>query len=588
MKILIEKNYIGGSVMNFKTKKFFSLFLSLVMVLGLVLASPLTASAEADHEVLHILHVNDIHGNVKGNDRNVIGFERLKTLVDTYRMENDNVLLLDAGDVLHGTTLATLSEGASIVELMNLLGVDAMVPGNHEFNYGYPRLLELQEMAEFPFVAANIVREADASSDFPRYEIFEFEGFKVGVFGLGTEETKEKSHPNNTMGVEFLDPIETSREMVAELEGKVDLIIALAHIGIDEETSVTTVDIAENVEGIHLIVDGHSHSQLDEGLLVNNTLIVQTGEWTKNIGKVEVHIRDGEILAIVPMLYSYEDLVDLDKNQEMVDKIAEIEAINETILERPVGRTLVDLEGAREVVRASESNLGNLITDAMLNLSGADIALTNGGGIRASIPEGDIVLGDVLTAFPFANYPVVIEVSGQDVIDALNHGVDAYPEPAGKFPHVAGMTYEIDTRGEVPLVTNVMVAGEELDLDAMYKLVTNDFMAAGGDGYTMFGGKTILFQYGLLSEVLAEYIEVLEEIDMAVEGRIREYVPALEEVEEETSPAEDIVHIVQPNEVLWRIGRRYNTTWQILAEYNSLKNPNLIFPNQEILIPMER
>ena len=211
--------------MNFRNKKILSLFLSLALVFGVILgASPMVAFAETEGSKLTIVHVNDVHGQVKGDD-NVIGFEKLTTIVNELKAEDPNVLLLNAGDTVHGTTLATLSGGESVVKLMNIMGFDAMTPGNHEFNYGYDRLLELNEMAEFPFLGANIVKEEDDTSDFEPYIIKEFDGFKVGIFGISTGETKVKSHPNNTLGIKFDDPIATSEKMVKELDDKVDIIV---------------------------------------------------------------------------------------------------------------------------------------------------------------------------------------------------------------------------------------------------------------------------------------------------------------------------------------------------------------------------
>ncbi|MDR7869635.1 MAG: 5'-nucleotidase C-terminal domain-containing protein [Tissierellaceae bacterium] len=562
--------------MNSINKKILSLFLSLVLILGVIIgAAPMVAFAETESSTLTIVHVNDVHGQVKGND-SVIGYEKLKTIVNDLKEENPNVLLLNAGDTLHGTTLATLSSGEAIVKLMNKMEFDAITPGNHEFNYGYDRLVELANMAEFSFLGANILKEDD-TSDFEPYIIKEFDGFKVGIFGISTQETKVKSHPNNTKGIKFEDPVATSEKIVKELEDKVDVIVGLFHVGIDEESEITSIDIAEKVDGIDILVDGHSHSTLPEGKLVNDTLIVQAHEWTKNIGVVELTIEDGNIVYKEAKLIKHEDTVETELDPEIVAEIEKIEANNKEILREVVGKTTVPLVGEREVVRAGESNLGNLITDVMLEISGADVAITNGGGIRASIDEGEITLEDILTTFPFTNYPVVIEVTGQTIVDALNYGVDAYPEAAGKFPHVAGMTFKIKTNDEANSVGEVRIKGEPIDLDAKYKLVTNDFMGAGGDGYTMFEGATILAEYGLLSEVLADYIRAEGEIEPKVEGRITE-------VEKEVE-AEVKKYIVKPGDVLWKIGKMFEKTYQELAEFNNIKNPHLIYPAQEILIP---
>ena len=178
---------------------------------------------------------------------------------------------------------------------MGLVGFDAMVPGNHDFNYGYDRLLELKERAKFPILGSNIVKESDGTSDFEPYIIKELEnGLKVGIFGLGTEETKYKSHPDNTKGVKFEDPVKVAKDMVKELEKEeVDFIIALVHLGIEGSLETTSKEIAENVKGIDLVVDGHSHELLNK--VYGDALLVQADSYTKNIGVVNVEIEDGQV-----------------------------------------------------------------------------------------------------------------------------------------------------------------------------------------------------------------------------------------------------------------------------------------------------
>ncbi|NLV88409.1 MAG: LysM peptidoglycan-binding domain-containing protein [Tissierellia bacterium] len=565
--------------MRLSNKKIVSLFLSLALIVSILVGSWTTVFAE-DVKTLTIVHVNDVHGQVVEDEGNgVIGYAKLATIVKELR-EDSNVLLLNAGDTLHGTNFATLNRGEAVINLMNLMGFNAMVPGNHEFNYGYERLLELRDMAEFPILGANIVKEADGTSDFESYIIEEFEGFKVGIFGLSTEETKVKAHPKYSEGLRFDSPIEVAKKLVGELQAEgVDLIIGLVHLGLDEESAkvaTTSEMLAEAVEGIDIIVDGHSHHKLPEGKLVNDTLIVQAHEWTKNIGIVEVKMVDGE-KEIVAKLLDYEAVKDVEGDKEVLAEIKKVETVNEEIMNQVIGKNLILLDGVREHVRGGETNLGNLATDAMLKASGADVVITNGGGIRASIEVGDITLGNAFEVFPFGNTLVTIEVTGATIKAALEHGVDAYPEVAGKFPHVAGMTYKIDPSKEAGnRVVEILVNGEEIDLEKTYALATNDFMASGGDGYEMFIGAPVLMEHGLLYETVVDYIKELGEVAYEVEGRIVEFVP------EEVEPQK---YVVVPGDVLWKIARKFGTTWEVLAEYNKLKNPHLIFPGQVILIP---
>lgn len=561
--------------MRLNYKKIFSLFLSLVLVLGVLVGTWTKAFAE-EATKLTIVHVNDVHGRISPDEREgAMGFGKFKAKLDQLRGENENLLLLDAGDVLHGTIDINISQGEAMINLMNLLGFDAMTPGNHDFNYGYERLLELRDMAEFPILGANIVKEADGSSDFEPYTIIEFDGFKVGIFGLSTEETKYKSHPKNTEGIKFENPVLVAEKMVKELkEQEVDVIIALVHLGIEGTAETTSKEVAEKVEGIDLIIDGHSHEELNE--VIGDTLLVQTGNYLSNIGIVDLEIEGGKVVKKEARLINTEELQDLEPDAEIEEEIRKIKERNEEVTDVVVGVTKVDLDGERANVRTGETNLGNLITDVMRKSTGADIAMTNGGGIRASIPAGEVKIKDILTAFPFTNTLAVIEVTGEEILAAMEHGVNLYPEQAGHFPHVSGMTYKFDPSKAVgERIVEVLVRGQPLVLDKKYTLVTNDFMASGGDGYTMFANKPFIAEGALLSDVLIEYFKEYKEVEPKVEGRIVVYEPAPEPQK----------YVVVPGDVLWKIARKFNTTWEVLAEFNKLKNPHLIFPGQVILIP---
>lgn len=498
-------------------RKILSVALALVMLVT-VFALPLEVFAAEEETVITILHTNDVHGNAMEDEKSgKLGFAKLKAFVDS----KEDAILLDAGDMTHGTTFATISSGVSIIELMNKLGYKAMVPGNHDYNYGKEGLAKLNDIADFPILQANIV-DANGKTTLNPNTIIEVNGVKVGIFGIVTPETKNKSNPKNTMGLTFVDYIKSAEEQVAELkEEGADVIVALVHLGLDAASVERSDVLAEKVDGIDLIVDGHSHSVLPEGKVVNDTLITQAGEHLKNIGEVTINVKNGEIVSKTAQLHPYEELKDLKANEDILKAIEKVEETNKPFLERVVGKTDVELDGVRENVRAGETNLGNLITDAMLDVSGADIAITNGGGIRASIDVGDITMGEILQSFPFTNYPVVLEIKGADVLEALEFGVDSAPEVVGKFPHVGGMTFKYDPN-QAPgnRVFDAMVGEEALDPEKTYKLVTNDFMAVGGDGYEMLAKGTKLAEYPLLSEVLAKYIEANETVKPEVEGRI--------------------------------------------------------------------
>jgi len=492
---------------------------------GDVLQIPGTEVVEepaTDEEVMiSIVHTNDTHARVEAGGYDGMGFERVATIVSQIEAANPNTLVLDAGDAFHGQTIATLNEGESIVKIFNEIGYDVMTPGNHDFNYGKERLLELDEMAEFPILAANVYYD-DYSEFLPGFTVKEIDGVKVGIFGIATPETVYKSHPANTEGLEFFDPVIASKLMVAKLEDDVDVIVGLVHLGLDESSIHTSRLVAENVEGIDLIVDGHSHTELPEGLMVGNTLIAQAGGYDNNVGIVDLVVKNGMVTSKSARLINKEEAAELEPDPAITAIIAEVKEANDLITEEFVSENSIELVGEREFVRTGETNLGNLITDSMVEFTGADVALTNGGGIRASIPADDITVGDVITVLPFGNYVVTIDVTGAEIVEALEHGLSAYPETLGAFPHIAGMNVVFDPSQEVgSRVVEVTVGEEELDMEATYSLATNDFLAAGGDDYTMFGDNEITALYPGLDEILIEYFKEYGTEGSPVEGRIQ-------------------------------------------------------------------
>lgn len=552
-------------------KKVFSLFLVMVMILSFSVVSM------AEDEVkITIVHTNDTHGRIlEDSYGGSMGFAKIATYVNMLREENPELLLIDAGDAFHGQTIAQLVRGESVAKVMNVMGYDVMAPGNHDFNYGYDRLLELGEMLEFPVIAGNIEKE-DGTQLLDGYIIKEVQGLKIGMFGLATPETEYKTHPNNVKGLDFTSPIEAAKLMVEELRDQVDILIAVGHIGEDEGSEFTSHKILAEVEGIDLFVDGHSHTAKPEGEMVGNTLLVQAGEYDENLGIVELVVTGGEITSKTARLLTYEESAEIEEDPEVKAVIEDIKAANDLITGVELGTTPVTLEGAREMVRTKDTNLSNLIADAMLYETGADVALTNGGGIRASIEAGTVTVGDVITVLPFGNYIVTVEVTGADIIAALENGLTDYPATKGAFPQVGGMTYTFDPNlPAFERVTEVLVDGTPIDPSATYVLATNDFMAAGGDEYTMLN-QEVVGMYAGLDEALINYMEVAD-LENLPEPNRSNPLP----IEEE----EEVTYTVVSGDVLWRIAQKFGTTWQAIAELNELSNPNLIFPGDVFVIP---
>jgi 5'-nucleotidase/UDP-sugar diphosphatase len=384
---------------------------------------------------------------------------------------------------------------------------------------------------------------------------------KFGVIGVATPETKVKAHPKYTEGLTFgageeEDDIDALAALVQDriddlyVDG-VNGIILLTHLGVDESSGdLTSKELISRIEGVQIVIDGHSHTEYEKGLWLEDAnnqgvLLVQTGSHFNNIGKVTIEF-DAATGApaengVKVELLSFEDVeAILDDADEVPDPgvekmIADITAQNEKFLQTVIGETATLLDGERAHVRAGETNLGNLITDAMLEASGADVVLTNGGGIRASIAAGEITMDDALTVLPFGNQVTVIKVTGQDILDALAFGAKSYPEASGGFPHVAGMTYTImiTDEGKFAGIGEVKVGGKPIDPAKEYTLATNDFLASGGDGYVMFGGKEQVTLLGMMLDIFVDKIKELSEdgpFTVEKDGRLKIERPLVADV----------------------------------------------------------
>lgn len=515
--------------------KFILLFV-LIVVTGTYF--PAVAQTEAEPFTLTILGTNDMHSYYAETPDKVdegqtavtgsIGYAKISAYKHQIAEENP-VLLFDAGDALHGQVFATLLEGESIVWLMNEGGYDAMAPGNHDFNYGYQHLIDLGYMADFPILASDLIYADTGISVLPEYTIFSIDDqIKVGVFGLATPETRYKSSPENSEGLEFLDPYESAARMTAFLRPHVDLVVAISHLGLDAGSQFTSEGLAQAVPDIDIIVDGHSHTELPDGMTVGDTVIVQAGEHGRFIDRVDVVLQPGEartdrceVLSKTARLVSFEELMTLEPDPDVLEAANEMQDLISEVSNEVIGHTDIDLDGERETNRSRETNLGDLIAEAMLLETGADVAITNGGGIRASIPAGDITLGQVITTFPFGNYVVTIESSGQDLIDAMENGLSDYPELKGAFPQIAGMRVVFDpSKPAGSRVVELTVDGEPVDPEATYITATNNFMAIGGDEYTMFADNALLGEFSSFDEILADYLSIYGTKAVKIDGRI--------------------------------------------------------------------
>jgi 2',3'-cyclic-nucleotide 2'-phosphodiesterase (5'-nucleotidase family) len=275
------------------------------------------------------------------------------------------------------------------------------------------------------------------------------------------------------------------------------------------------------VDGIDLILDGHSHSVFESGMVVNGTMIASAGEYNKNVGVVNLLAGKKSVNVLEPVLVNVAASTAIMGDSKVTSIISEINAGQAEILKEVVGSTSVILDGVRNNVRAKETNLGNLIADAMLEKTGAEIAFMNGGGIRSSIDIGEITLGEVITVLPFGNYVETRKYTGSIIKAALEHSVESLPATNGSFLQVGGITFDVDlTKLKGMRVSNIKVAGVPVDEAMEYTVALNNFLGAGGDGYTMLAGSPILIEYPALDEIMVEYLKLHSPVAPAVEGRI--------------------------------------------------------------------
>lgn len=534
-----------------KGKMFKSAVIAALAISAIGIQSPLAAKAAEGDFNLTIMHTNDTHANLDNIAKRV-------TLVKEIRKEKPNNLLLDAGDVFSGTLYFNAFEGQADLEFMNLMKYDAMAFGNHEFDLGsgeegHKSLGEFVGGADFPFLAANVdfskneyltdYENKTYTADYKNGEIYngiikEIDGEKIGIFGLTTEETANISSPGD---VSFTNYIKAAKEAVAAFEAAgVNKIIALTHIGFDDSAEYDNDQLlAEAVEGIDVIVGGHTHKQLDKPFVYTGhsepTVIVQAYQYNNFLGQLDVTFDvNGAITANEGKLL---EVALAEEDAEAAELLVPYAEQIKTIKETSTGaEALVPLNGTRGIngVRASETNLGNLITDGMLAAAkkidkDTVIAVQNGGGIRASIDAGDITMGEVLTVMPFGNALAIMNITGAELLEALEHSVRNYPAESGGFLHVAGMSFAYNPAAEAgSKVQEVLVKTDKgsvpLDLTANYKVATNTFTAKGGDDYASFGAA---YKDGRVSEpgnidyeMFVDYIKTLDEVKPQMEYRI--------------------------------------------------------------------
>ena len=558
--------------------------LSLLLVLAL--AFTLSATALADDLLpavktipndftgkTIILHSNDVHGAIDG----YAYMTALKNEFLSYGASE--VILTDAGDFSQGTIYVSTNKGAAAVEMMNAAGYDVVTLGNHEFDFGYAQLMENLENAEFTALCANVYLDETGESILPGAAVFETEsGLKLGFIGIETPETATKVNPGliTEISISAFDDLYTAAQnAVDSVKDESDLVIALTHLGVDAESAANgyrSIDLLAKVEGIDFVIDGHSHTVMT-GKADEETPIQSTGTKFAYVGVVVI---DDATKAIEDHFLL--DTSKLSKDEDVAAAAQEIiDAIDE-VYNTTFATSEVLLNGEKAPGnRTEETNLGDLITDAMVwkvvKEGGIEqdepvqvVGITNGGGIRATVEAGDVTMKDINTVLPFGNTVAVIYVTGEELLEALEASTYCTPEPVGGYPQTSGIEWTLDTTVEydqgdvytldgkegsyfapasIQRVTITAVNGEPFDPEGTYAVVTNNFCAAGGDTYNVFNraySEGSGFDTGIpLDEAVIEYVtselEGVITADMYGEPRGALTQILADEAEEEVEPA---------------------------------------------------
>lgn len=499
-------------------KQMLRIFTVFILVSAFALARP----GYAQTVDLTLLHVNDVYQiSPKGGTG---GLAQLMTLLKKERARADNTLTTLGGDLLSPSVMSGLLKGEQMIELFNALKIDAAVLGNHEFDFGPAILRERMKASSFPWITSNVFEnDGKPFGGGTLSSIRQVGDYKIGLFGVLTPETEFLA---NTGGEAKFKPVmETAKAMVADLKKQgAQVIIALTHLDFSEDR-----ELATQVKGIDVILGGHDHDPL--AAYENDTLIIKAGYDAHYLAVVDLKIemrksRRGPKVHVLPV-WRFDTTAGVTPDPEIAKLVAAYEAKLSKDLDVPVGKTTTELVSKKGEVRTRETTMGNLIADALRSGVKADVAMTNGGGIRGDriyAAGTTLTRKDILSELPFGNVTVLVEVSGADLRAALENGVSKVEDKAGRFPQVSGLTFSYDpSASSGSRVTEVNVGGKPLDAAATYKLATTDYMWGGGDGYkTLNKGKTLVDASGatLMATTVMNYITAKGTISPKVENRI--------------------------------------------------------------------
>lgn len=495
---------------------------------------------ELNKNNIAVLYTNDVH-NAYLREGDSLGYGALASYEKQLKSAGYMVTLVDGGDAIQGGVIGTLSKGQYIADIMEYVGYDITVPGNHEYDFGMDTFLELANSSSYNYVSCNFMDLKTGETVFEPYSIVDYGGIKVAYIGITTPETFVKSTPSYFQDEEgnyiygFCEG-ENGEELYAQVQKSIDAaksegadyIIAVGHMGTDPaSTPWTSREIIENTTGINVFLDAHSHSTIESENVTDKSgkevVLCSTGTKLNAIGQLIINTNDNSLSTSLVKEVQYDDASVLKFVYEITDKFEALQ--NQVVATTETDLVINNPDTGERIIRSQETNLGDLCADAYRQMLGADIAFVNGGGIRADIKSGDITYGDIVSVHPFGNTACLIEATGQQILDALELGSKSAGEGEnGGFLQVSGLTYDINTtiassvvcddKGSFVKVDgdyrvmNVMIGDEPLDLNKTYKLASHNYMLkSGGDGYSMFKDCNILLDEVMIdNQVLINYI----------------------------------------------------------------------------------
>jgi 2',3'-cyclic-nucleotide 2'-phosphodiesterase (5'-nucleotidase family) len=496
---------------------------SFALVTGAALLVTLAAGARAEPVTVTVLHTNDVYEIAPKEGRG--GLAELATLLQRERAAAAHSITTFGGDLISPSVLSGLTKGAHMIELYNLLGTDVAVLGNHEFDYGPEVAARRIKESSFPWLGTNVLgpdgKPALGTVDL---HMIDLEGYKIGFFGLLAPETDVLSSPGPDVTIAPL--IETATAAVERLEAQgADVIVALTHDDIADDR-----ELARTIEEIDVILGGHDHDPIT--FYEGDTLIAKAGYDAHYLAALDLRLErvekgGEEAVEVLPTAWRYLSTAGVEPDPKIKAVVGRYEDRLDRELAVPVGTTKVALDTRRSTVRTAESNFGNLIADAMRAGVGAEVGLMNGGGIRGDRtydPGTVLTRKDVLTELPFGNVTVLLELSGADLLAALENGVSQVENGAGRFPQVSGMTFSYDpAQPPGSRIIEAEVGGKPVEASRVYKVATNEYVYGGGDGYQALArGKALIDASGgtLLASMVMNYIARQGEVAPKLEGRI--------------------------------------------------------------------